>query len=459
MPFAKQKKYPIYILIYLFAYLFQGYPALAQMQKLKIADNKHFIVKEDGTPFVWIGETNWFFAQLPPATIDSILDKRSSQGFNVMLVSCRNNLYNGKGPGDINNINEKWWSYLDDYIDKCEKRNLYVGITLGWWGMAMNSSEKYLYDYGKWVGLRYSKNNNIIWLTLGEAGSHNRKNTISPDKLTALIKGIKEGDAGNKLLTIHADYKRGTSITWESELCDFNNWQTSQWCCPIDLPRNDSRKWTVWEAIEFDYNKLYNGIPKPTIDLEAWYENNTDFCGATPFNIRRRAYYTIFAGACGHNYGAGGIWDGLNSGESCSKSALDALYYPGSQDMGYLSSFLHSFGDDFLKFRPDQSIILEGNSSNYDTHIQSISASDNSFLIVYSASDSPYIIDLRKLQGLSYSFIWYNPRSNKFQSIDNPARDRENKSQKFDPPGDIGVGNDWVLIVGNSQFWKRYKFN
>jgi len=458
MPNANTKNYLIYILFSFCIFILQGLSAVAQIQKLKIADNNRFIVKEDDTPFIWIGETNWFFAQLPPSTIDHILDKRSSQGFTVMLVSCRNNLYNGQGLGDINNMNEAWWSYLDEYVEKCERRNLYVGITLGWWGIAMNNSEQYLYNYGKWVGQRYKDKNNIIWLTLGEAGSYKRNNEIADSRLDALVKGIREGDTGNKLLTIHADYKRGTSLTNDSDLCDFNNWQTSQWCCPTDLPKNDSRKWTVWEAIEFDYNKLYNGIPKPTLDLEAWYENNKDFCGASPFNIRRRAYYTIFAGAFGHNYGAGGIWDGLKSEKFCSSSAQDALYYHGAQEMGYLSSFLHALDSDFLKFRPDQSIILDGNSRNYDTHIQATSACDNSFLLVYSASDSPYIIDLKKLNGRSYSAIWYSPRTNKFQSINNSTRYRGKKSQKFDPPGDLGPGNDWVLIVGNNQFWKRHLF-
>ena len=113
-----------------------------QMQQLKIAENHRFLVTQDGKPFVWIGETNWFFAKLPPTTIDSLLNTRSSQGFTVMFVSCREKLYNGEGPGSINNPNEAWWSYLDEYIDKCEKRNLYVGITLGWWGVARSNNEE-----------------------------------------------------------------------------------------------------------------------------------------------------------------------------------------------------------------------------------------------------------------------------------------------------------------------------
>jgi len=425
--------------------------SFAQMQKLKIADNNRFLAKEDGKTFVWIGDTNWFFAKLSPATIDSILDTRSAQGFTVMFVSCREELYNGKGPGNINDPNEAWWSYLDEYIAKCEQRGLYVGITLGWWGLIKGNNETDLYNYGNWIGSRYEDKNNIIWLTLGESGSHYRKDSLPDSKINALVNGIREGDTGDKLLTIHADYKRGTSLSNDGEISDFNNWQTSQWCCIDDLPRKDERTWKVWEAIQFDYNQMYKGKPKPTLDSEAWYENNKDFCDASAFNIRRRAYFTIFAGAFGHTYGAGGIWDGLDSEEGCSRKALEALHYPGALHMSYVSDFLHGLGDNFLKLRPDQSIIAAGNSVSYDTHLQATLAYDNSFALIYSASDAEYRVNLSKLSGHTISGIWYNPRTNEYLTENRILITDKRKIQKIDPPGHLGAGNDWILILGEVQ--------
>jgi len=439
--------------------LFVSASSVAQIQKLRVGDNHRFLVKEDGSPFVWIGETNWFFAKLPPATIDSILDKRSAQGFTVMMVSCREKLYNGAGTGDIDNPNKAWWKYLDEYIAKCAQRNMYAGITLDWWGKTRNNSADDLYKYGRWVGDRYKNNNNIVWLTLGEAGGHLRKNTIPNEKLSELVRGIREGDTGDKLLTVHADFKRSTSISDDTNLCDFNNWQTSQWCCLDDLPRKDKRAWTVWEAISFDYNQLYDGKPKPTLDSEAWYENNKDFCGTTPFNIRRRAYFTIFAGAFGHSYGAGGIWDGLTASDSCSSTALAAINYPGAREIGYLSNFLHKLGDDFLKLRPDQSIIVAGNSDNYDAHIQAAKASDNSFVLIYSASDAAYSVDVSALSKSSLTAIWYNPRSNEYQAENNPKLAKNEQAHTFDPPGNLGAGNDWVLILDDRSFANHFPIN
>lgn len=421
----------------------------AQMQKLKIDDNNRFLVKGDGSPFVWIGETNWFFAKLPPATIDSILDTRSKQGFTIMFVSCREKLYNGEGPGSLGVPNKAWWSYLDEYIAKCAQRNLYVAIALGWWGVAKANTETDLYNYGKWVGTRYKDHNNIVWLTLGEAGGHLRKSELPDSKINALVNGIRDGDTGNKLLTIHADFKRGTSISNDGEICDFNNWQTSQWCCLDDLPRKDKRTWKVWEAIEYDYNKRYNGKAKPTIDAEAWYENNKDFCNASAFNIRRRAYFTLFAGAFGHTYGAGGIWDGLNSGQGCSGKAMDAISYKGASHMGYISSFLHGLGKGFLKLTPNQKMIVEGNSDSYDSHIQAAVAHDNTFALIYSASDAAYGLNVSKLVGNTISGMWYNPRTNNYLTENMVLLSDKTKVHKIDPPGELGPGNDWVLILAN----------
>ncbi|MEQ8878979.1 MAG: DUF4038 domain-containing protein [Cyclobacteriaceae bacterium] len=430
------------------------YTAEAQMQKLKVSADNRFIVTEDEEPFVWIGETNWFFAKLPPTTIDSILDVRSKWGFTMMFVSCREKLYNGDGPGSITKPNEAWWKYLDEYIEKCQKRGMYVGITLGWWGVAKNNSEADLFDYGKWVGNRYKDQNNIVWLTLGEAGSHSRKSTIPDEKIIALVDGIRAGDTGNKLLTIHADFKRGTSISNHADLVDFNNWQTSQWCCIDDLPRKDDRTWAVWEAIQFDYNQLYDGRPKPTLDSEAWYENNKDFCDATPYNIRRRAYFTIFAGAFGHTYGAGGIWDGLTSPEDCSGNALKAINYEGARHIGFLSDFLHKLGHDFLKLQPDQNLILSYNSKDYDYHVQASISNDNRFALVYSASDTPFAVDLSKVKVDSISPVWFNPRTNTYQ--DSKLKLSAGQSYEFDPPGESGPGNDWVLILGDKEFASKY---
>jgi hypothetical protein len=358
-------------------------------------------------------------------------------------------LFNGNGgpyiDGDITELNDAWWDYLEQYVDEAAKRGLYVGITLGWWGHVLNHNISDLYTNGFKVAQRLNGKTNIVWLVAGESGSHDRRNRIPDDKMKAIVTGIRDGDEDDKLLTIHADYRRGTSISNDSELVDFNNWQTSQWCCPNDLPRKGDDQLTVWEAIVHDYEQSYNtpsGV-KPTIDAEAQYENNKDFCGSTPFTIRRRAYFTILAGAFGHQYGAGGIWDALKKPEGCSGSFLDALEYDGAEDMGHLSKFLHSLGNDLLLLRPYQPMITEGQSDSYDEHIQAAIAKDGSYAIIYDSNGGKMKLDLQRMSSQPIKAKWFNPDTGEYS--DNPSGfSNKNTDQEFTAPSSK---NDWLLFL------------
>jgi hypothetical protein len=404
--------------------------AFGAMQKLRIGPNRRFLVKEDGSAFVWIGATMWKWKTLTLPQIKRIIDDHSARGYTVLQVIAYRDRY----------------ETVDKMVAYAERKGMYMALLTGWYRDVLRGSEEKLYDRGRALGRRYKDRNNIIWLTAGETGGHRRKNTIPDKNLEALVKGIRDGDTGEKPLTVHADYQRGTSLDNDTQLVDFDNWQTSQWCCPTDLPRKDPRTWTVWEALAHDYART---PPKPTLDAEAWYERNKDHCGASPFAIRRRAYFTILAGGFGHTYGAGGMWDGLTSPKKCSGTWKDALSYTGYMHIGYLSQFLHGLGDDLLKLRPDQSLIRSGNSDSYETHIQAAVAADGSYALVYSASDNPYSLNLTKLTPDRLPARWYNPRENTYQDDPDSPYDNAASAQACDPPGEVGPGRDWVLILGS----------
>ena len=424
-------------------------PALPQ---LEIGPNGRFLVTEDGDAFVWVGDTNWDFPQLSPSERDRLLDRRQEQGFTVMFISSEEPLYNGQGSPygeDITELNEVWWDYLEEYVDEAAKRGMYVGITLGWWRHVLRSDSEDLYENGFNVAQRLNGKHNVIWLVAGESGAHHRKTTIPREKMEAIVGGIRAGDEDDKLLTIHADYRRGTSISEDAALVDFNNWQTSQWCCRDDLPRNDEREWTVWEAIAFDYGQHYDtpsGV-KPTIDSEPWYENNKDFCGTTPFHIRRRAYFTLLAGAFGVHYGAGGIWDALSEPENCSADAMGALDYEGAEDLGHLSDLLRSLGNDLLKLRPNQEMIVLGQSDDYDSHVQAAQAEDGSYAIVYDADGGVLRLDLSKMAPGPIEARWIDPALGRVVE-ERVLTLRTPHSTMIPAPTD---DQDWVLVLAANR--------
>lgn len=411
-------------------------PAYPVPTKLKIDSSKRFLVRADGSPFVWIGDTFWLFSKLTREQRVQLLDDRSRKGFNVVMI--RVGMGNEKVDEPIGfdrNLEpiESHFQEIDHLVAEANQRGMYVAIATGWWQIVQDYDAEALYKFGRFIGDRYKDNDNIIWLGAGESGSHHRKNKLAFNRVESLVRGIRDGDTGNKLLTLHADFQRGTSISKMSTLVDFKNWQTSQWCCPNDLPRKDSRNWTVWEAIAYDYEQ---SPTKPTFDAEAWYENTNLGGGtpATPYNVRRRAYFTIFAGGFGHSYGGSGVWDATSN-------FSQALEYEGATQIGYLSQLLHALGNDFLKLRPTQAMVVSGQSSNYDRHIQATSANDGSYALVYTAGTSNFALDLSQLSAESISVMWFNPRT---KALSNESAVTRDTRVNFTTPGQ----GDWVLVLG-----------
>jgi hypothetical protein len=53
--------------------------------RLKVSENKRFLVKEDGSPFFYLGDTAWeLFHRLNREEADKYLDNRAKKGFTVI---------------------------------------------------------------------------------------------------------------------------------------------------------------------------------------------------------------------------------------------------------------------------------------------------------------------------------------------------------------------------------------
>ena len=59
--------------------------AAEPLPKLKVSENKRFLVTADGKPFFYLGDTAWeIFHRLDRTDVDKYLAKRAKQGFNVV---------------------------------------------------------------------------------------------------------------------------------------------------------------------------------------------------------------------------------------------------------------------------------------------------------------------------------------------------------------------------------------
>ena len=55
------------------------------MQRIHVSSNRRFLVKDDGTPFFWLGDTAWeLFHRCDRDEVAHYLENRRQKGFNVI---------------------------------------------------------------------------------------------------------------------------------------------------------------------------------------------------------------------------------------------------------------------------------------------------------------------------------------------------------------------------------------
>lgn len=397
-------------------------PRSASISKLRISKNSHYIVREDGAPFVWIGDTVWDIENIPPSKWDQIFENRKRSGFTLIQIklSGQKSVQGFEG-GDILKPKEEFWkTFPDSFIRKAADYGLYIGVAPFWSGAVKQESPERLRKFGKWLGARYADDDNIVWLTVGEASLAGLKES----QVEALVKGIKEGDTGKKLVTVHMGVPvPGTSVAGY-DFVDFHSWQTGQ------SERSKLKKGqTVWSVMEDDWRR---SPPKPTIVIEANYEGKGPYTSS--WVVRRTAYFTVFGGAFGHTYGAAPLHDG--------KGVEKCLRYEGGAQMGILGRLL-------LKFPatsriPAQEMITDGQSDSYDSHVQASRDAVGRYALVYVADGHPFALDLSTMSESSMQTYWVDPRNG---SVRKGGVATRGKKVQFDPPGETAEGNDWVLML------------
>ena len=438
---------------------------------------KHYLVYDDGTPFFYMGDTNWAF--LMGATREDavkLIENRRKKGFTVLQtvltgvylkreeVVPKPNVYGDfpfenfnistpkTTPGsDFNNEDQyDYWDHVDFIVSEAESKGIYLGLLLGWDKLYLNGmiNVDNARDYARWVGERYKDSPNIIWILGGDT----RPNSESAQAVfEEMAIGLKEGDQGNHLMTFHSN--GGTSSSqWfhNKDWLDFNMLQTGH--AAYDLPNH--------EKISADY--LLQPV-KPTMDGESRYEDhsvnwNPENGWFNDFDVRQGAYWSLFAGALGHTYGTRGVWQmyrpGIDKRGPLTNYWYDAMDLPGGEDMKHVRDLI--FSRDILSRIPDQSLVKETYSKA--DYIQATRGKGYAF--IYVPTGKNFKVNLKTLGAKSMVHAWwYNPRDglcydSKGKRIDMPFKiiKASKNSVKFNPPGSPERGNDWVLVLDDSSF-------
>lgn len=433
------------------------------MPLLKVSADRHYLTTADGKPFFWLGDTGWLlFIKLNREEVIAYLDKRKQQGFTVIQVMVLHDvrhavnrygdsaLVNGNAsrpkctPGNAFSDPQQYdfWDHVDFVIEEAAKRGLYMALVPVWGtnvkeGWVKEAEAKVLAAF---LADRYRSRNNIIWLNGGDS-----KGSEKMEVWKTIGNSLRAHDT-NHLISFHPR-GRSTSSEWfhAEPWLDFNMFQSGHKDYAQDTtePRIGEDNW------KFAKNDYALQPLKPTIDGEPSYEHIPHGLHDTlapqwqDYDVRRYAYWSLFAGGFGFTYGHNAVMqfhDGIGSGAYGSRQKWsDAVNDPGAAEVKYIKQLLLS--KPFLERVPDQSLIASGQGERYH---YLLATRGRSYAFVYTYCGQVFELNMGKIAGKQVKASWYDPRNGKYISIGVFAN---SGIQKFDPPGEEREANDWVLVL------------
>jgi hypothetical protein len=427
--------------------------------KLKISDNRRYLVFEDGTHFFYLGDTGWeLFHRLNKEETEKYLENRRAKGFTVIQAVALAELDGLNTPNAEGNKplfdndplkpNEAYFAHVDWVIKKAAEKGIYIGLLPTWgdkvdkrWGKGpIIFNKENAFKYGQWIGNRYKDYPNIIWINGGDRDGGGENTPV----WNAIGEGIKSVDK-NHLMTFHPWGERSSSEWFhESNWLDFNMCQTG----------HGQRSYAIYKRIivrDYDLKPV-----RPCFDGEPRYEDhpvgwNPDVLGwFNDEDIRQALYWNLFSGSFGHTYGCHPIWQMLAPGREpvglARHNWYDVLDLPGAFDLAHARRLLES--RPFLSRVPDQSLIV---SSYYPETDYVVATRGDGYALVYFPTGWSAEIILDKIGAESLNTWWFDPRKGEAKMIETVPG---TGTRKFTPPTN-GRGNDWILVLDDAS--KNFK--
>lgn len=479
-------------ILFLLVPLFASYVSVAQSPwnehgKLEVSSNGHYIQFEDGSPFLWIGDTGWgMFQQLTREEVDQYLDSRQALGFTVIQAVAHWSPHGGgmrrspdnaanayghrpftgeeKSPntsepllvdgGSLNTPND-YWDHSDYIVEAVKKRNMYLALLPCWAAQLITGKDEYTEDearsFGAFLGKRYGKEPNIIWVLGGDTkaqfAAYDKNQKYSEydyrNIYRAMAEGIVQGATGQNPAW------NEKSPVWDDVFFTYHPngdtpYGSSQWF--HEDVWQDANGVEVWKEVNDVYRtmledyQLKNPI-KPSVFLEGSYEYGSyrHDCGwVTPVRVRRQFYQTFFAGGAGHTYGAAPIWSmrGNQGDYNCGYTWKQALDFPGAAQLAMTGKqFLtdHKWNE----WVPNGDVISGvGQGESLKT---AVTTESGDMALVYF-SDNSYTV-VTNVLGKDANAYWFYPRNGQ---VSNADRFKLNESLVMVPPTNW---EDAVLVL------------
>ena len=436
-------------------------PEIVGMQKLEVYENGHYFQTEDGKPFFWLGDTGWLtFKKLNRDEIKKYFADRKEKGYNVIQIMTMHSEEMANVYGDSAVVNKDvskplitegnnfenadeydFWDHVDYTLDIAEENNLYLAL-VPIWGTSVKAGKVNLEQakaYANFLGDRFKDRKNIIWLNGGDTpGEENME-------IWNAIGEILHAKNPEWLITFHPFGRTDSSDNFHNaNWLDFNMFQSGH------RRYDQETEGRMFAQDNYKYVRTdFNLKPtKPTLDGEPSYEGIPQGLHDTlqPLwnanDLRRYAYWSVFAGAAGFTYGHNAVMQMFSLGENPAygnkKPWGDAINDPGAKQMQFIKNLILEY--DYFNRVPDESLVAN-QGEKYD-YLAATRGED--YALIYTYNGRTISVNMGKIIGTEVDASWYNPKNGNTTKIG----DFKNEGTKdFKPSGEQADGNDWVLVL------------
>ncbi len=369
------------------------------------ADGRHF-VDSAGEPFFLLGDTQWELVRgYSLAQAELILRTRAAQGFTAVLVMLLSVGASGTadGPADGSHPNtdghrpwidgdplrpdEGYFRNVDAVVSLAAALGL--GVVLGIYharsGAANPIQLPNARAWARWLGERYRGAANIVWSMYPRAGE------ASLAVARELAAGLREGDGGGHLVSVHPDPAPASSgpVFHGEEWLSFDTIQT--FSAVEGIP----------PMIEADRGRVPT---KPVVMAEGAYEAGIEYgFPVTPLWVRRQAYYSVLSGAS-HCYGHNDLWRMWPTWK-------EALQAPGARQLSVLRGIIAGLPE-WWRLEPDRGM-LGGPTGGTDSRIINLAARhpDGAWGLVYLGAGGQATIRMGRASSRGqFAARWIDPR-------------------------------------------------
>ncbi|MBI5387760.1 MAG: DUF4038 domain-containing protein [Verrucomicrobia bacterium] len=440
---------------------------------LRVSENGRFLVTSDGKPFFWLGDTAWRFIERASRvdrdnqpSAQRYFEKRAAQGFNVCqtVLVHPDSKTNAAGhapfldadfarPRVLPGSDNDFWDDVDWFVDQAANHGMYLALLPVWNDLVptnhpMVKNPAIAYRYGHFLGARYAGRTHLIWVLGGDAAP--ARDVGVPERLT-MIRAMAEGLADG----VNGEDRQDGRADWSSTLMTYHprgggqssskHLHAEPWLDFNMIQTTTKFEFANYQTVAADYALT---PAKPTLDAEVAYEGSLSLWKTepqerriAPWDVRRAAYWNVFAGGFGFTYGHRSFIAWTRQGETNRWGAhipwFKSLDAPGANQMRHLRTLMESH-----PMRVPGQSLLSGDAGSGGDHLRATRTRQDRSALVYSPMGKEITVRMDKLAAI-VNAGWFDPRTGASTPI---GVFEARGTQTFTPPSS-GEDHDWVLVL------------